>query len=412
MPSSNSHQDSQHPRAISVSDLSYLIKNCLEETFPEAWVVGEISNLTQPSSGHIYMTLKDDHAQLRSVVWRTTAQRMQFDLKNGMKVVCRGSIDLYPPRGAYQLVCNYLEPVGMGSLQLAFKKLHAKLQSEGLFEAHRKKSIPVIPKKIGLITSPTGAAIRDFLQVLKRRWNGVDILLFPSRVQGEGAERQLANAIRRANQIQDRPDVLVLTRGGGSLEDLWCFNEELLVREIASSEIPIISAVGHEIDVTLSDLAADVRALTPSEAAERIVPQKSAIVNLLNERGESLKNSLRNVAQIANYRLESIAKSHSFTRPMANIQNKFQTVDENSEKLSRAMERQLENRLNQLKRLAIQLESVSPLGVFQRGYSITTDSNNELLSSIHDTEKDALIKTRVTDGTIISVVQKVEESQM
>ncbi|PHR87699.1 MAG: exodeoxyribonuclease VII large subunit, partial [Blastopirellula sp.] len=263
--------DGQQP-VLSVSQLTQLVKGTLEMAFPSVWVSGEISNLAQPRSGHVYLTLKDDNAQIRGVMWKGTASRLSFDLEDGQQVICRGEIDVYAPRGSYQLVIREVEPQGLGALQLALKKLQQKLQTEGLFDPDHKKPLPKFPKTIAMVTSPTGAAIRDFLEVLRRRWPGVRVIVIPAKVQGQGAAKEIAAGIKQANQLAERPDVMVVGRGGGSLEDLWCFNEEVVVRAIFASEIPVISAVGHEIDVTLSDMVADRRALTPSEAAELVVP--------------------------------------------------------------------------------------------------------------------------------------------
>src|SRR5690348_15397886 len=262
---------------LTVTQLSAQLKGVMEENFPSVWVAGEISNYSQPQSGHCYFTLKDDGAQLRAVMWRNTAARLKLALHDGIDVVCRGRLDLYPPRGSYQLVVDELQPKGMGALELALRQRREKLAAEGLFDRERKRRLPTFPRRIGVVTSPTGAAIRDFLQVMHRRWRGVDVLVFPARVQGDGAAEEIVAGIRAASKVQPKIDVLVVTRGGGSLEDLWCFNEEAVVRAIAASKVPTVSAVGHEIDVTLSDLAADVRALTPSEAAERIAPAAEEI---------------------------------------------------------------------------------------------------------------------------------------
>ena len=310
------------PRPLSVGELSAQIKDLIEAGFPSVWVSGEISNLARPSSGHIYLTLKDDAAQLKAVMWRGNAQRVRIDLHDGLEVICHGHLEVYAPRGQYQLVIHSLEPRGMGALELALRQLRERLAREGLFDPARKRPLPAFVRQIAVVTSPTGAAIRDFLQVLGRRWRGADVLILPTRVQGEGAALEIAAAIETANRLnlrfemtgamptlavgmsespEDlqhahgkrghgtetakypliRPiDCLVVTRGGGSLEDLWSFNEEPVVRAIAASKIPVISAIGHEIDVTLADLAADAHDGGPRElgshfAASRISPAVS-----------------------------------------------------------------------------------------------------------------------------------------
>ncbi len=244
---------------LSVSQLTAEIKDLLESAYPEVWVSGEISNFSRPQSGHCYFTLKDDEAQIRAVMWRMTAARVRFDLEDGLEVVCRGALDVYAPRGSYQLVVQQIEPKGLGALEQALRKLRARLAAEGLFDPGRKRPLPRFPRRIAVVTSPTGAAVRDFLEVLRRRWRGADVLVVPVRVQGEGSAAEIAAAIQMVNRLATPVDVLVVARGGGSLEDLWSFNEEIVVRAIHASQVPVVSGVGHEIDVTLADLVADVR---------------------------------------------------------------------------------------------------------------------------------------------------------
>ena len=253
-------------------ELTGQIKGLLEGRFPAVWVSGEISNFSRPQSGHCYLTLKDDQAQIRAVMWRSAASRVRFDLHDGLEVICQGYLDVYAPRGSYQLVIQQIEPKGLGALELALRSCASDWRPKGLFDPARKRPLPRFPRRIAFVTSPTGAAVRDFLEVLRRRWRGVHVLIVPVRVQGDGARAEIAAGIELVNRLADPVDVLVVGRGGGSLEDLWAFNEEVVVRAIHASRIPVVSAVGHEIDVTLADLVADVRALTPSEAAERVVP--------------------------------------------------------------------------------------------------------------------------------------------
>ncbi len=245
--------------ALSVSQLTAQIKGLVEQSFPGVWVAGEVSNFSRPQSGHCYFTLKDEKAQIRAVMWRGTATKLNFDMTDGLELVCHGRLDVYAPRGSYQLVVDQAHPQGVGSLELALRQLREKLAGEGLFDPARKRPLPKFPKRIGFVTSPTGAAIRDFLEVLRRRWTGVEVFVIPARVQGDGAAAEIAAGIRTANQISPSLDVLVVGRGGGSLEDLWAFNEEPVVRAVAASRLPTVTAVGHEIDVSLSDLAADIR---------------------------------------------------------------------------------------------------------------------------------------------------------
>lgn len=256
--------------AVSVSELTHHIKAILEGTFPAIWVAGEISDLSRPRSGHLYFTLKDDNANLRAVCWRGTASRIDVDIEDGQSVFCFGDVEVYAARGTYQLVVRKVQLQGVGKLQKAFELLQAKLNAEGLFAAESKRALPANPRRIGVITSQSGAAIRDFLEAAAGRYRGVDIVIIPAVVQGPTAAASIVKAIKQAHRCAPPIDVLVLTRGGGSLEDLWCFNEEPVVRAVAASSIPTISAVGHEIDVTLCDLAADVRARRrPTRRRER-----------------------------------------------------------------------------------------------------------------------------------------------
>jgi exodeoxyribonuclease VII large subunit len=335
---------------------------------------------------------------------------MKFDLKDGMQVICVGNIDLYPPRGTYQLVVRFAEPTGIGPLQVAFKQLHEKLKAEGLFEPARKKPIPRIPERIGVITSPTGAAVRDFLQVLNRRWNFTDITIIPTRVQGDEATREIANAIRAANSITPKFDVLVITRGGGSLEDLWCFNEEEVVRAIVASAIPTISAIGHEIDVTLSDLAADERALTPSEAAEKVAPSRDEIIRSVNRSKDYLNQLLFSKLESAVEKLNQIESRPIFRKPLESIRNFQRRLDELEADANRSISQMTLNQKNQVAALARQLESVSPLAVLQRGYCVTqlTDEKSSLVNSVTVIKKGDLVRTQVADGSFISRIESSE----
>ncbi|MEC9092199.1 MAG: exodeoxyribonuclease VII large subunit [Planctomycetota bacterium] len=395
------------PDVLTVGQLSGLLKNTLETEFPKVWVAGEISNLSRPQSGHLYFTLKDDDAQIRGVIWRSTAERIKFDIEEGMQIICCGGIDLYPPRGSYQLVVRSAEPLGLGPLQLAFKQLHEKLLKEGLFDPVHKKPIPNLPKRIGVVTSPTGAAVRDFLQILNRRWNHAEVMIIPSRVQGTGAAMEIAAAIGLANRVQPDLDVLVVTRGGGSLEDLWSFNEEPVVRAIFDCEIPVISAVGHEIDVTLSDLVADVRALTPSEAAEKVVPSRAEIRRRLVQHKSFLDQCLLRQLETASQRLVQIESRPVFRRPLQRIRDFQRRIDELESSSQRSVQRALEKTKNKVVALARQLESVSPLAVLNRGYSITQLSNSpdRVVTSVDHIKNGDLVETRVADGVFTSEVK-------
>jgi len=256
---------------LTVTELTTQIRLSLEQAFPELWVQGEVSNLRTPSSGHLYFTLKDQTSQIRAVLFRGVANQLRFALRDGLQVIVRGRLNVYEVRGDYQIILEYLEPKGIGALQLAFEQLKEKLEREGLFDSARKRPLPFFPRKVGIVTSPSGAAIQDMLTVMKRRCPVLSVLIYPVAVQGEGAAEQIAEAIAILGRRRD-VEVIIVGRGGGSLEDLWCFNEEIVVRAIAESKVPVVSAVGHEIDFTLADFAADYRAPTPSAAAEVVSP--------------------------------------------------------------------------------------------------------------------------------------------
>ncbi|RIK86187.1 MAG: exodeoxyribonuclease VII large subunit [Planctomycetota bacterium] len=399
-------------QVLTVSQLTALLKGVVEDAFPSVWVAGEISNFSQPQSGHCYLTLKDDGAQLRAVIWKNTAARLKMRLHDGLEVVCRGRLDLYPPRGSYQLVIDELQPKGMGALELALRQLREKLQREGLFDARRKRPLPAFPRRIGVVTSPTGAAIRDFLQVLRRRWRGVEVLVFPARVQGECAADEIAAAIGLANRVAPRIDVLVVTRGGGSLEDLWCFNEETVVRAIAGSAIPTVSAVGHEIDVTLSDLAADVRALTPSEAAERIVPSTQDVAELVRGLRVRLTRAITHrVAQLRS-RVEAVGSRPALARPLEGIHLRGRRLDELSLRMNAAVKASLRDRQAAVAGAAGKLESLSPLAVLARGYSLTYAADGERLIVDADSLRPGdLLSTQFHRGSATSVVQSIAQGR-
>ena len=396
-------------QTLTVAQLTAQIKNALEGGFPNVWVSGEISNYSRPQSGHSYFTLKDDQAQIRAVMWRSAAARLKFDLADGLDVICHGHIDVYAPRGSYQLVIDELQPKGVGALELALRKLREKLAAEGLFDPERKRKLPVFPKRVAFVTSPTGAAVHDFLQVLRRRWRGVDVLVIPARVQGEGAVQEIVAGIRLANRISPRPDVLVVGRGGGSLEDLWSFNEEAVVRAIAASRIPTVSAVGHEIDVTLADLVADVRALTPSEAAERIAPAAEEISARLRGYQQRLRHAAQRRVAWLRARYDGLVSQRPFRRPFELIHDRSRRLDELSMHAQRSLHRILQDRESRLARLAGKIESLSPLAVLARGYTITQDATTR--SVVRDADELRVgqsIVTRFASGEAVSKVERID----
>jgi exodeoxyribonuclease VII large subunit len=393
------------PEALSVSELTAQIQELLADTFADVWVSGEISNLARPQSGHLYFSLKDESAQLAAVVWRSAAQRLRFDLADGMQVVCRGRIDVYPPRGSYQLIVTQVVPLGAGALELALRRLRERLAAEGLFDQSRKRPLPRFPRQLALVTSPSGAAVRDFLEVLGRRWRLTGVMVVPVRVQGAGAAQEMAQAICRLNQLQAPFDCIVLARGGGSVEDLWAFNEEVLVRAIAASRIPVVSAVGHEIDVTLADLAADVRALTPSEAAERVVPSAEEVLALLESYRQRMGGALRQRCASARTRLDQLAARPVFRRPYDHLHACMQRLDELAMRGARAVSRRCERARHVLEAAAGRLESLSPLAVLARGYSVTLRAaDGSVVRDATTVRVGELLETQLARGRLASRV--------
>src|ERR1700756_3445867 len=292
-------------RVLSVSALSQQLAQAMEERFPAVWVEGEISNFRVYGSGHAYFTLKDENAQVRAVLFRNRMRRIRFEPGDAQHVLAFGSLEVYATRGEYQLVVELLEPRGLGALQLAFEQLKTRLAAEGLFDARRKRPLPRFPRKIGIVTSPSGAAIRDMLRVIGRRFGDLHIVLAPARVQGDGAAAEVAQGIRELNALGG-VDVIIVGRGGGSLEDLWAFNDEMLARTIAASNIPVISAVGHEVDFTIADFVADVRAATPSQAAELVVREKRAVAESVGDLRRRLVRAMSRRLQVQRARLDAV----------------------------------------------------------------------------------------------------------
>ena len=402
-------ENEEQPRVLSVSELTAGIKELLEDSFPQVWVAGEISNFARPRSGHCYLTLKDEGAQLSAVIWRTTASRVRFDLHDGLEVICRGHVGVYAPHGKYQLIIQQIQPKGIGALELALRQLREKLAREGLFDPERKRPLPRFARRIALVTSPTGAAIRDFLEVLRRRWRGTDVLVVPVRVQGDGAAEEIAAAIDLVNRLTVPVDCLVVARGGGSLEDLWAFNEEVVCRAIFGSRIPVVSAVGHEIDVTLSDLVADVRALTPSEAAERVAPAALEIAGRLRQYQGRLSAALRSRASTARARLEALALHPVLRRPYERVHDLSRRLDELESRSGRAIGNHVRLARQRTQSLAAQLDSLSPLAVLGRGYSVTRrGADGPVIRAAGELTEGDEISTRFARGRAISRVEQVE----
>ncbi len=374
----------EEPALCSVSELTAQIKAMLEADFADVALVGEVSNLARPRSGHVYLSLKDESSQVRAVIWKSVAQRLPFDLADGLSVRVWGELTVYAPRGEYQVSIRRVEPEGIGALELAFRQRFEKLKAEGLFDPDRKRPLPRFPRRIVVISSPTGAAIRDFLQVTGRRWSASEILIAPSRVQGVGSAEEVVRAIELANRVEGA-DLIVIARGGGSLEDLWTFNEEAVARAIAHSALPVVSAIGHEVDVTLADHAADFRALTPSEAGERVVPDA-------REARQALEHLRARLTRDAGARLAGAR----------------QRLDDLANALDRGLRRQVDDRRNRLARLAAKLEALSPLGVLARGYALAFPlGESEPLRDSTALKPGDPILVRLAEGSIVARVEEV-----
>lgn len=356
-------------RPYSVTEITRMVKQSLESAYPNVWVVGEVSNCRRHSSGHWYFTLKDENAQLAAVLWRSRAAIVSVLPEDGMKAQVRGALTVYAPRGVYQIEVLQLLPVGLGELQVAFEKLKGKLAAEGLFDQSRKKPLPQFPQRIGLVTSPTGAAIQDVRSVLSRRFPSLEVIVAPVRVQGPGAADEIAEAIRDMNAFGG-VDVLIVGRGGGSLEDLWAFNEEIVARAIAESDIPVISAVGHEIDYSIADFVADLRAPTPSAAAELVIRDRTELVDILSNICYTLKERIQDRIDFLGDRIQRLITSYTFNRPRDLLRQYVQRLDELDRSLLLSTGHALESAVNRHISLHQQLEALSPQNVLRRGYAL------------------------------------------
>jgi exodeoxyribonuclease VII large subunit len=358
-----------HEKVYTVSEITRQVKRLIEAEFPSVWVEGEISNFVHHTSGHMYFSLKDRRAQLRCVMFRTYNGRLTFRPENGMKVRASGAITVYEPSGQYQLTVFHLVPAGIGELQLAFEALKKKLAAEGLFDPAHKKAIPAYPATIAMVTSPTGAAIRDMVKVIRRRFPAVELLLYPVQVQGEGSARQIAEAIDELNR-RDDIDVMIVGRGGGSLEDLWAFNEEVVARAIYRSNIPVISAVGHEIDFTIADFVADVRAATPSHAGEIVVRDSTELKRQVDHLIDRAYRILMQRLERYRVRVGGLVQSYHFLRPRDLVFQKMQRLDDIEKFMHTAIVHRFETRRNRFDSLIERLRNLDPRLVLKRGYSI------------------------------------------
>jgi exodeoxyribonuclease VII large subunit len=439
-------------RIYSVSELTREIRMLLEDHFPFLWVEGEISNFRIPSSGHYYFVLKDGESQIRCVMFRSQHRWLRFLPEDGLHVLCQARVSVYEPRGEYQLLVDAIEPLGVGALQLAYEQQKSRLQAEGLFDPKHKKPIPFLTQRLGVVTSATGAAIRDIIRVVRERYSNLEIYLYHAKVQGEGAATEIAKGIDTFNQ-EYPVDVLIVGRGGGSWEDLWAFNEEGVVRAIFRSHIPVISAVGHEIDVTLADLVADVRAPTPSAAAEMVAQHKEALETLVANLYQRLEGRIRQIVRLAGERIES--RKRRLRHPAARLADFRLRLDEQAQRLEFAVRQRLrsegqmflrlqdnllhfspslriketrgllghdwhrlelfvaqvlQNKRQSLERSLTQLDGLSPLGILARGYSITTTwPKGVVILSTNQVREDDTVKVRLHEGSLRCRVVLVED---
>jgi exodeoxyribonuclease VII large subunit len=438
-----------------VSRLNQAVQSLLEGSFPLIWVEGELSGVARPASGHLYFSLKDAGAQVRCALFRNRAQLLRFRPTDGMQVLVRARVGLYAPRGEYQLIVEHMEEAGDGALRRAFEALKNRLEAEGLFDPASKKALPRFPRRLGVITSPTGAAIRDILSVLRRRFPGLPVLVYPVPVQGDAAAPAIAAAIRRASERGDC-DVLILARGGGSLEDLWAFNEEAVARALYDCRIPVVSGVGHEVDVTIADLAADVRAATPSAAAELVSPLRDEWLVHVARQARLLSERLQRRLREQTLRLEGIERRLRQRHPERHVRDQIQRVDELERRLTLAMDHGLRHRQSRLGRLAGRLEhrspvralerlearraqfglrlqnalrrrldrlqsrlgaagralhSVSPLATLGRGYSILTTADGSVIRDAAQVQVDERVEARLHKGKLTCKVLHRDESR-
>jgi exodeoxyribonuclease VII large subunit len=395
-------------KIYTVSELNREIRVILENAYPEVWLEGEISNFKTYSSGHMYFSLKDNEGQISAVIFKNINRFFKFKLEDGLKVIVKGRVSSYPKRGDYQIIITYAEPSGKGALQLAFEQLKAKLEKEGLFDEARKRQIPELPQKIGIVTSSTGAAIKDILSIIDRRFANVEILLYPVRVQGDEAKFEIVEAIEYLNNSHPELDVLLVGRGGGSYEDLWAFNEEIVARAIFNSKIPIISCVGHEIDFTIADFVADLRAATPSAAAELVVKDKTEIVSRI----ENLKTHLTNRMQFLLSHLEEkvtyLKNSRALNKPWEIFEERSQELDDILESLSQYSRNIYTAKESQFVKVSEKLNLLSPLNTLTRGYAICfKQTDNSILKDIKKVKVNDSVKVRLHNGEFISRVEKI-----
>jgi exodeoxyribonuclease VII large subunit len=397
-------------KILTVGELTREVKGLLEDAFPSVWVVGEVSKLTRHGSGHWYFALKDEEARLGAAMFRGHNLRVKFDLRDGMKVIARGRLSVYPPRGDYQLLVEELRPEGIGPLELAFRQLKEKLALKGYFEPGRKRGLPQFPRRIVLVTSPTGAVVRDMLEILGRRWPAVEVWICPVPVQGDGAAERIAAAIRTLNRLSGI-DLMIVGRGGGSLEDLWAFNEECVAHAIFESRIPVVSGVGHETDFTIADMVADLRAETPSAAAMHVVPDRLEMLERLRGVEGRLRDLLRRRLERGRDRLDGVLQRRCFRLPLERIRDLERRLDDSADRLGRAAKLRLSGAQQRLELTAARLESLSPLNVLRRGYSLTRkEADQSVVRRAEQVRPGDRIVTLLQSGRLLSRVEDVPDA--
>ena len=401
----NNEQKEKH--IYTVSEITKYIRVILEDSFPGVWIEGEMSSFVLHSSGHMYFSLKDAGSVLKCAMFKRANMGLKFKPKDGMKVLCYGKLSVYEARGDYQLIAEEIEPKGVGALQLAFQQLKERLHKEGLFDQSHKILIPSLPTAIGIVTSPTGAAIRDILNIARRRFSNVEIIINPVKVQGVDAKNEIAAAVREFNKMKN-VDVIIVARGGGSLEDLWPFNEEVVARAVYESELPVISAVGHEIDFTICDFVSDLRAPTPSVAAELVLPRKDDLINQINTALIRLKNSLSGMVDTLSQRLTRLKDSYALRQPMNMITQYAQEVDDLKKDLSLRVDHILKMRGEGFGSVTGKLEALNPLSILNRGYSVTVKlPSGEIIKDSARLAKGDLIETKFGKGIVKSKIEEV-----
>lgn len=396
-------------KVYSVTQINRQARLLLETQFATVWVEGEISNFKHHTSGHMYFSLKDETSQISACFFSRNNQTIKFIPKDGLKVLAFGKVSLYESRGQYQLYVERLEPKGVGALQLAFLQLKEKLEKEGLFRPERKRPIPKYPQTVGIVTSPTGAAIQDIMNVVQRRFNGTEILIYPVRVQGDGAAQEIASAIRDFNTMPGI-DVMIVGRGGGSIEDLWAFNEEVVARAVYESKIPVISAVGHEIDWTICDFVADYRAPTPSAAAEIVTANRVDLEERLRDYESRMRNVMKNFLESQREFLKNILSSYAFKQPLLLIDQFSQRLDELIRQMQNYLKSAVTQKSQSFQTVCGRLHALSPLAILERGYSLTFNEKGQLLKDARSVQVGDALRTKFFKGEVHSKVTKIERS--